>query len=33
MNIELAPDVQLRMKHPISGLNEIALEIALGSGD
>ena len=29
MNIELAPDVQLRMKHPVSGLNEIAL----GSGD
>ena len=25
MNIELAPDVQLRMKHPVSGLNEIAL--------
>ena len=25
MNIELAPDVQLRMKHPVLGLNEIAL--------
>ena len=25
MNIELAPEVQLRMKHPVSGLNEIAL--------
>ena len=25
MNIELAPDVQLRMKHPVSGFNEIAL--------
>ena len=25
MNIELAPEVQLRMKHLVSGLNEIAL--------
>ena len=25
MNTELAPDVQLRMKHPVSGFNEIAL--------
>ena len=25
MNIELAPEVQLRMKHPLSCLNEIAL--------
>ena len=25
MNIELVSDVQLRMKHPVSGLNEIAL--------
>ena len=25
MNIELAPDVQFRMRRPVSGLNEIAL--------
>ena len=25
MNIELVPDVQFRMKHPVSGLNEFAL--------